>query len=130
MLTLTLTFHWETENHWHWPTYNHWQTDSGKSDTDNVRSNSLARKCDECSYVARKLSQTRQTQGGNTYVYTCDLSKITYQKYHGDKLLWYIKNFHENSDKIFTDEEFNQLVDIQQFEIKKGPETVKKKQVH
>ena len=91
-----------------------------------VRSNSLERKCDECSYVARneaKLDKHKEV----THVYTCDICKIPYHKYHGDKTLILHKEFvHENSDKIFTDEEFNQLDDDQKFEIKHGPETVRK----
>ena len=80
-----------------------------------VRSNSLERKCGECSYVARneaKLDKHKEV----THVYTCDICKIPYHKYHGDKTFILNKEFfHKNSDKIFTDEEFNLLDDDQKF---------------
>ena len=84
------------------------------------------RKWVECSYVARneaKLDKHKEV----THVYTCDICKILYHQYHGDKTFILNKEFvHKNSDKIFTDEEFNQLDDDQKFEIKHGPETVRK----
>ena len=91
-----------------------------------VRNDSLKRTCEQYEYAARneaRLNAHKEIK----HNHTCEICNNC-KTYYGDvKFREHLELVHENGGKSFTDEEFDMLETWQLSEIKKGPETVRKK---